>query len=111
MCKKKTEEVKKGSVYMNCNEGLYKTKTGEVVRLKNIDVYFDSHENESLKSTLSYDTIRNMLIEKCYTLETAFILNDKTVFEHNMLTEINAIIQNTGINCTSFTIEETEKVY
>ena len=111
MCKKKTKETKKGSVYMYCNEGLYKTKSNEVVRFKNIDVYFDSHEIDALKSTLSYDTIRSMLIEKCYKFATNELIDGKTAFEHNMLNDINTTLQDTGVSCTSFTIETAEKVY
>ena len=109
--KKKVEETKKGSVYIHFNEGLYKTKSGEVVRFTNIDVYFDVIEEADIKNTMSSDMVRTIIIEQCYGFTLSELIDSKDVFLNKMLSEINGKLDETGVKCTSFTIDSIDKVY
>ena len=109
--KKKKSEEKKGSLLIHFNEGLYKTKSGDVIRFINIDAYFDTYNGTDPKSVISHDIIRTMLIAKCYEFTYDEITESPTVFKCAMLTSLNNEVGNTGVKCESFEIENMEKVY
>lgn len=109
--KKKPETNKRETIDYHFNEGLYKTKSGEVVRFTNIDAKFESFNGTDAKSVTSHDMIRTMLIEKCYEFTLTELTETKTVFECAILTNLNHLVGDTGVKCTSFTIEQIEKVY
>ena len=109
--KKKKAEEKKGGLFIHFNEGLYKTKSGAVVRFTNIDAYFDAYNGTDPKSVISHDIIRTMLIAKCYEFTYDEITESPTIFKCAMLTSLNNEIGNTGVKCVSFEIETMKKVY
>ena len=111
MCKKKKVEIKKGDECLHIGEGLYKTQDGHVVRFINIDAYFEIIGDGDVKSSISHDMMRTLLIEQCYQFQLDTLINSKFEFEHSMQIRLNHLLNKNYIACSTFEIEQVEQVY
>lgn len=108
--KKQQAESKKGSVYIAINEGLYKTKSNDIVRLTNIEAYFDTTNGLDIKSIISSDMMRSVLIQRCYDFTLNEIIDSKERFVTVICDELNTLVKPSGINCIGFAVEQISKV-
>lgn len=106
---KKKNEPK--NAHLSIGEGLYKTKSGEVVRLVNIDTQFNVSESTDIKSSISHDMLRSTLITQCYNFTLQEIINESGVFEKAMCAALNQLISESNIQCVAFSVEQKEEVY
>ena len=106
--KKKNEQQ---SAHLSIGEGLYKNKSGEVVRFVNIDTQFNVPESTDIKSSISHDMLRSTLITQCYNFTLQEITDGSGVFEKAICTALNQLISESDIQCVAFSIEQKEEVY
>lgn len=96
---------------LSIGEGLYKTKSGEVVRFINIDAQFNVPESVDIKSSISHDMLRSTLITQCYNFTLQEITNESGVFEKAICAALNQLISESNIQCIAFSVEQKEEVY
>ena len=106
--KKKNEQT---NAHLSIGEGLYKTKSGEVVRFVNIEAQFNVPESTDIKSSISHDMLRSTLITQCYNFTLQEIIDESGVFEKAICAALNQLISESDIQCIAFSVEQKEEVY
>lgn len=106
--KKKNEQK---NTPLSIGEGLYKTKSGEVVRFINIDAQFNVPESVDIKSSVSHDMLRSTLITQCYNFTLQEIIDESGAFETTICTALNQLISESDVQCIAFSVEQKEEVY
>lgn len=106
--KKKNEQK---NTHLSIGEGLYKTKSGEVVRFINIDAQFNVPESVDIKSSVSHDMLRSTLIAQCYIFTLQEITDGSGVFEKAICAALNQLISESDIQCIVFSVDQKEEVY
>ena len=106
--KKKNEQQ---HAHLSIGEGLYKTKSGEVVRFVNIDAQFNVPNSADIKSSISHDMLRSTLITQCYNFTLQEIIDESGAFEKTICTALNQLISESAVQCIAFLVEQKEEVY
>ncbi|MBQ8624957.1 MAG: hypothetical protein IJ419_02130 [Agathobacter sp.] len=111
MFRKKKKKSEPKNTHLFIGEGLYKTKSGEVVRFINIDAQFNVPESVDIKSSVSHDMLRSTLIAQCYNFTLQEITDESSVFEKAICAALNQLISESNIQCIVFSVEQKEEVY
>ena len=111
MFRKNKKKKEQQSAHLSIGEGLYKTKSGEVVRFINIDAQFKMSESMDIKSSISHDILRSTLITQCYNFTLQEIVDESGTFEKAICTALNQLISESDIQCIAFSVEQKEEVY